>query len=137
MFGNASNSVHICVCVSVCVCAVLLLLVQLLLLLVCASLYFLFWFVLHFIFCSTFDRYSKESIEKRRAIRQHSEMLRTLSLFWGVLDHEHDRRGRLRFESYAAMNLKLQKALAPEFDLDAAYESAQQDWASDLAGKEE
>ena len=35
------------------------------------------------------------------------------------------------------MNIKLQKALSPRFDMEAAFESAQRDWVADIAGKEE
>eukprot|EP00750_Incisomonas_marina_P012956 INCI17189.4.p1 GENE.INCI17189.4~~INCI17189.4.p1 ORF type:complete len:1148 (+),score=224.68 INCI17189.4:1255-4698(+) len=82
--------------------------------------------------------YSKENIAKRKAIRDDPEMVKTLALFWDILDHKHDRRGRLRYESYVTMNIKLQKALSPSFDLESAFESAHQDWISDLAaGKDE
>ena len=65
-------------------------------------------------------------------------LAKTLALFWDILDHKHDRRGRLRYESYVTMNIKLQKALSPSFDLESAFESAHQDWISDLAaGKDE
>jgi hypothetical protein len=74
--------------------------------------------------------YNVDSMKRRHALREHTELQIAVEAFWRSPDLKKDKFG-LTKESYMRLNFKLHKVLVPLLDHMEAHESTEMDWEND------
>lgn len=76
------------------------------------------------------DDFGQRLVQRKVHLFQCSSVQQSLKRFWDVLTKNED--GRLPLDGYIDLNVRLQKCLTSDFDLERALESALADWHDDV-----
>merc|ERR1712196_572820 len=75
--------------------------------------------------------HSDKALKKRRALRNHPKVVLHIKRLWSLI-MRGETCSELSKRGYIELNLRLYKALMPEFDAEEAIEAAETDWMNDV-----